>query len=112
MNGKLEKIRFQAYHNSAPPDEAPVYELSEEIFTAQLNPNSLNIQYAIEYDGEETQPIASEGTEPRYQRSMPTKLDFELMFDGTGVVPKPPEGILGALENVPMRAHSERPCRR
>lgn len=102
MKGKLEKIRFQAYHNSAPPDQPPVYELSEEVFTAQLNPGSLNIQYAIQYDGEQTQPIASEGSEPRYQRSVPTKIDFELMFDGTGVVPPPPEGIAGALENVPI----------
>jgi nucleoid-associated protein YgaU len=102
MDGKLEKIRFQAYYNSAQPDQPPVYELTKEIFTAQLNPNSLNIQYAIQYDGEQTQPIASEGREPRYQRSAPTQLDFELMFDGTGVVPSPPEGIAGALENVPI----------
>lgn len=101
MEGKLEKIRFQAYHNVAKPGEPTELVLSEDIFTAQLNPNSLNIRYAIQYD-EGQQPIGSEGEEPRYQRSSPTQIDFELMFDGTGVVPGPPEGIAGALENVPI----------
>ncbi|MFK7971334.1 MAG: peptidoglycan-binding protein [Bacteroidia bacterium] len=101
MDGKLNKITFKSYYNTSSDPAEPAYVYTGDEFTAQLNPESMNIRYANLYDGG-AKPIASEGSEPRYQGSSPVQLDFELLFDGTGVVPAPPEGPAGALANVPI----------
>lgn len=55
-----------------------------------INPEQYTQSYEIFYN--DTQAQGSPGGSPEYNRTPSDKLDFQLIFDGTGVVPSPLPG--------------------
>lgn len=98
--GKLEKMTFLELLSPSSSDEAP--QVNEQVsYVVQVNPNNQTLNQLLQYNYQQGQ--GRSGGEPRYCRSAPRTLQFELLFDGTGVVPPPPEvgdiPLLGAIES-------------
>jgi hypothetical protein len=94
--GKLEKLTLRAFKPSssakepAQPSDAP-----EDTYTVQVNPSSYTLNRLLTYSYQRGQGF-SKG-EAVYSDSPPVNLQFEFLFDGTGVVPKPSE-----LGDIPL----------
>lgn len=74
--------------------------LGSEQFDAMLNPSQFKLVRGIEYD---TDPALGQiGTEARFSAVKPETVSFELVLDGTGVVPGP--GVLPTLLPRPVTA--------
>jgi Contractile injection system tube protein len=102
--GKLEKMTIRELLPQSNPDEPR--QVSEDIsYVVQVNPSSYNLNQMLEYTYQQGQGFS--GAEARYSRSEPTTLQFEFLFDGTGVIPAPSEfgdiplvgGIASALSD-------------
>jgi hypothetical protein len=78
--GQLHKLKLEAFSK---PDFA-TGRIGE--FTAQVNPESYAITHTIEYN--EQQPQGTSGAPLPYVRSCPQSMEFEFIFDGSGVIPK------------------------
>lgn len=95
-SGKLSKMTIQAYQ---PPDAEGRMVLSEaeaDKYTVQVNPESYSVNYKVNYDYRPAH--GNSGSEAKYSNtSMPT-LNFEFLFDGTGVIP----AAAGPLDGVPI----------
>ncbi|MBF0383844.1 MAG: LysM peptidoglycan-binding domain-containing protein [Magnetococcales bacterium] len=77
--GNLEKMIIIAYS-----DEKFTSQVGDP-FTAYINPDKYSHTYKIKYN--ETQAQGSSGGSPDYNKTPPDKMNFELVFDGTGVLP-------------------------
>jgi hypothetical protein len=97
MSGQLLKMKIKALDQDGKATEDPDY-----IYEALVNPETYTINYEVEYNDPEMQPPATSGTELQHVRSRPPTLQFDFLFDGTGVVPKQLEGLAGALGGVPI----------
>jgi hypothetical protein len=62
----------------------------------QVNPESYRVDHEIKYDRREAH--GNSASKASYSFSSPKVLDFEFLFDGTGVIPPP----AGPLDNVPI----------
>lgn len=71
------------------------------IYDALVNPETYTIHHLVEYNPEPP-PAGSTGKDQQFVRSLPPTLQFDFLFDSTGVIPVPLEGIAGALSNVPV----------
>lgn len=80
--GQLQKMRIVAY-------KKPSYSESEKVddgeFNVKVNPTSYALNYEIEYD--EDQAPGTSNKVPKYNKSKPLVLEFEFLFDSTGVLP-------------------------
>ncbi len=94
--GKLEKMTLRAFLPQASPEDAPqVSESPEDTYVVQVNPNGYTLHHQLEYADRRGQ--GDSGSDAVYSGSEPTTLQFEFLFDGTGVVPPPSE-----LGDVPL----------
>lgn len=94
--GKLEKLKIQALLPAKNPDEPPQpSDVSEDTYVVQVNPSSSALSRLLEYSRHQGQ--GSSSSEAVYNRSPPVTLQFEFLFDGTGVVPPPSE-----LGDIPL----------
>lgn len=94
--GKLEKLTIRAYRPRTSPTERPVLSDAEgDSYVVQVNPNSYTVNYAIAYTDNQAQ--GASGSDAVYDRSEPVTLNFEFLFDGTGVVP-----ASSALSDIPL----------
>ncbi|MGK7908807.1 MAG: hypothetical protein AB4040_16485 [Synechococcus sp.] len=85
-SGKLEKLTIQAYlpqSNSDKPSQTS--DNPEDIYTVQVNPSTYTLNQAIEYSCQQGQ--GDTGSEAVYRKSAPITLQFDFLFDGTGVIP-------------------------
>lgn len=76
--GSLEKMKIQAFKDpkyNEPAGEESVY----------INPEQYSHSYQICWNDAQAQ--GSSGYSPKFNRMGPEKVTFELVFDGTGVVP-------------------------
>jgi len=101
--GKLEKLTIRAFLPQASPDEAPrVSKSPEDTYVAQVNPGSYTLDHLLRYADRRGQ--GDSGSDAVYSGSDPTTLTFDLLFDGTGVVPPPSEvgdvPVVGALASA------------
>jgi nucleoid-associated protein YgaU len=93
MSGKLEKLTIKAFEND-------VVTVSPDLtFTALVNPESFTVNHSVRYNAIQTP--GSAGTNQQYVSTAPPTLQINILFDGTGVLPLPLEGIAGALSGVP-----------
>ena len=92
-SGKLEKMILQALTTDEPPE---VSDADEDKYMVQVNPESYRVNYQINYDHQPAH--GTSGSEAKYANTSPPTLEFEFLFDGTGVVPAP----AGPLDNVPI----------
>ncbi len=99
--GKLEKMTIRELLPQSDPNEPR--QVNEEVsYVVQVNPNHQTLNQRLQYTYHEVQ--GSSGGEARYCRSEPRTLEFEFLFDGTGVVPPPSEfgdiPLVGAVESL------------
>src|SRR5262245_65745619 len=85
FSGNLEKMKVVAYQKS--DFTGWVGE-----FFVYINPEKYTQSYEICYN--DTQAQGSNTGTPDFNKIPSDKLDFELIFDGTGVVPSPIPGVL------------------
>jgi hypothetical protein len=93
---KLEKLTLRAFKPSTDPKaRLQPSDASEDAYTVQVNPSSYTLNHLLEYSYQRGQGMS--GSEAVYSGSPPTHLNFEFLFDGTGVVPKP-----STLGDIPL----------
>lgn len=92
-SGKLEKMIIQVLIAGKPPT---VSRLEADRYMALVNPESYKISYNVNYTCEPAH--GNSGSEAKYASTSPPTLEFDFLFDGTGVVPPP----AGPLDNVPI----------
>lgn len=94
--GKLEKMTIRAFLPQTNPDEPPqVSESPDDAYVVQVNPSSYTLNHVLNYSYRQGQGFSS--SEAAYSGSEPVTLQFEFLFDGTGVVRPPSE-----LGDVPL----------
>ena len=97
--GNLTKMTITALEPNPNPDSPPVPSSDKNnTFTVLVNPNTYRINYNLNYNRPQQQGASS--TAPQYVSSDPISIDFEVLFDGTGVIPKQPS--TNPLEGVPI----------
>lgn len=96
--GTLTKMSITALEADPAPDSPPVRSSNpDDTYSVLVNPNSYRINYAINYNRPQTPGNSS--APAQYVNSEPVSIDFEILFDGTGVIPRQPSG--NPLEGVP-----------
>lgn len=96
-SGKLEKMIIQAYQPQVSDDEKPVLsDEDDDKYMVQVNPEKYSVNYQVNYD--QRTAHGNSGNEAKYANTSPPTLQFEFMFDGTGVIP----ASAGPLDNVPI----------
>jgi Contractile injection system tube protein len=90
--GKLEKMTIRALLPGKPP---VVSDKPGDTYVVQVNPTSYTRNHRLRYADRRVPGRA--GQEAVYTSNEPTTLDFEFLFDATGVVPPPSE-----LGDVPL----------
>jgi hypothetical protein len=92
-SGKLEKMIIQALTTDEPPE---VSDAEDDKYMVQVNPESYKVHYQVNYDRQPTH--GTSGADAKYANTSPPTLEFEFLFDGTGVIPPP----AGPLDGVPI----------
>jgi nucleoid-associated protein YgaU len=93
---KLEKMTLRAFKPSASPhDPSQPSDAPEDSYTVQVNPSSYTLNHLLNYSYHRGQGFSA--SEAVYSDSPPVHLEFEFLFDGTGVVPKP-----STLGDIPL----------
>ena len=96
-SGKLEKMIINALKPSVSGDSVPeVSDADEDKYMVQVNPESYRVNYQVLYDRQEAH--GNSGSKAAYSHTPSPTLEFEFIFDGTGVIPAP----AGPLDNVPI----------
>lgn len=93
---KLEKLTLRAFKPAGGPDEPrQVSDASADSYTVQVNPSSYSFNRLVNYTYD--RGLGFTASEAKFAHTRPVHLDFEFLFDGTGVVPKP-----SALGDIPL----------
>lgn len=101
--GKLEKMTLRAFLPQTRPEDAPqVSDDPEDSYVVQVNPARYTLRHRLQYA--ERQGQGESGSDAVYSGSEPATLEFEFLFDGTGVVPPPSElgdvPVVGAIASA------------
>jgi hypothetical protein len=91
-SGSLEKMVMTAYTD----DSFSASSQKGEI-TVYINPEKYSHKYKICYN--DTQAQGSSAGSPEYDHTPADEVEFQLVFDGTGVVPTPLPGIIPYLQD-------------
>jgi len=91
--GKLEKLTLRALKPAK--DKKSLPQPTGESYTVQVNPSSYTLARRLTYTFHQGQGFSA--SEAVYSGSPPVNLQFEFLFDGTGVIPKPSE-----LGDIPL----------
>lgn len=89
MSGELKKLKIKA------KDEAGLE------YIALINPETYTVKQGVVYNPAPPAPGAT-GKDQQYNYTRPPDIQLDILFDSTGIVPKPLDGIAGALSGVPM----------
>lgn len=96
-NGKLEKMIVRAFRPQTTAGEKAELSTDEaDKYVVQVNPESYQINYQVNYDHRPAQ--GNSGSQAKYASTSPPTLEFDFLFDGTGVIP----AAAGPLDNVPI----------
>jgi hypothetical protein len=91
MPGELKKLKIKAFDKSG----------KELAYTALVNPETYIIRNKVNYNPAPP-PQGNPGKEQQYNNTSPPDIQFDFIFDSTGVIPKPLEGLAGALSGIPI----------
>lgn len=94
--GKLEKMIIQAYRPLKADCKPDISDSDDDKYMVQVNPETYRINYQVNYN--RPQILGASGSEGQYANTSPPTLEFDFLFDGTGVIPPP----AGPLDNVPI----------
>ncbi len=86
----LEKMTITAYEDSKFTKQVG------DPFQVYVNPEKYTHAYTIAYNNRQAQ--GSNGPSPDFNQIPPDKVNFELIFDGTGVIPGPTPGATPPVE--------------
>lgn len=89
MSGELKKLKIRA-------EDQP-----DLVYTALVNPESYTIKHGIVYNPS-APPAGVTGKDLQYHYTQPPDIQFDILFDSTGVIPQPLEGFAGALSGIPV----------
>jgi len=93
---KLEKLTLRAFKPAGKPDEPrQVSDAPQDSYTVQVNPNSYSLNRLVNYTYH--RGLGFTASEAKFADTAPVHLEFEFLFDGTGVVPKP-----STLGDIPL----------
>jgi hypothetical protein len=100
---KLEKLTLRAFKPQANANDPPQpSDDPKDCYAVQVNPSSYTLSYLLNYSYQRGQGFSA--GEAVYTDSPPIDLEFEFLFDGTGVIPKPaPLGdipLVGAIASA------------
>jgi len=95
-SGKLTKMVLQAYLPADAEGKMELSDAEEDKYTVQVNPESYTVNYKVNYDRRPAH--GNSGSEAKYANTTPPTLNFEFMFDGTGVIP----ALAGPLDGIPI----------
>jgi len=85
LKGNLKKLKIVSYTRADYSEDS-----RSLVYIATINPESYQLDYKIEYNGEQGQ--GTNGVQQRYLFTHPEELSFEFLFDATGVLPAPIQG--------------------
>ena len=91
MPGELKKLKIKAKDKSG----------KELVYTALVNPETYVIKQKVNYSPANP-PQGNPGKNQQYNFTSPPDIQFDFIFDSTGVIPKPLDGIAGALSGIPI----------
>jgi len=95
-NAKLEKLTLRAFKPMAKPDDKPeTSDAPGDSYTVQVNPSTYMLNRRVNYTY--NKGLGFTKGEAIHANNDPVYLDFEFLFDGTGVIPKP-----APLGDVPL----------
>ena len=95
-SGKLAKMTIQAFLPPNPDGTMDLSEAEEDKYTVLVNPETYSVSYRVNY--ERAPAIGNTSSEAKYANTSPPTLNFEFLFDGTGVIPM----SSGPLDGVPI----------
>ena len=95
QRGQLEKMMILAYNN---PDLADNHKVGDT-FVAMMNPEGYTLDYKVTFN--ESQGHGTSGTQQRFFAKPPEEMQFEFLFDNTGIIDGQPleEGMYDKVEN-------------
>jgi hypothetical protein len=92
----LEKLALRAFKPAGGKKEPrQVSDAPADSYTVQVNPSSYSLNRVVHYTYD--RGLGFTAGEAKFARTRPVHLDFEFLFDGTGVVPK-----ASALGDIPL----------
>ena len=91
MPGDLKKMKIKAFDKNG----------NELVYNALVNPETYTLKHEVVYNPS-CPPPGNPGKDQQYSHTQPDNLQFDFLFDSTGVIPKPLEGIAGALSGIPI----------
>lgn len=91
MIENVSKLKILSYAD-------PKMRIPEGFMNVMLNPDGYNQRIHIQYS--EKQAPGTTGSLPKFSKKEPDKIDFELLFDRTGVVNGLPVGLMGVDEDI------------
>src|SRR5438270_677363 len=91
MPGELKKLKIKAKDVSG----------KELVYSALINPVNYVVRQKINYNPAPP-PQGNPGKNQQYNNTSPPDIQFDFIFDSTGVVPKPLDGLAGALSGIPI----------
>lgn len=95
-SGKLEKMIITAHDGIDSGGKPKLSTKEQDRYMVQVNPESYRVNYKYNYDRQPSH--GNSGSEAKYAFTEPPTLEFEFLFDGTGVIPP----SAGPLDNVPI----------
>ena len=100
---KLEKLTLRAFKPLTKTGDKPeTSDAAEDCYTVQVNPSSYTLNRRVNYTY--NKGLGFTKGEAIHANDDPVDLDFEFLFDGTGVIPKPaPLGdipLVGAIASA------------
>ncbi len=94
--GQLEKMTIRAFLPTRPSDEVPtVSKLDADSYVVQINPSSYTFNSVLNYSKRQGQ--GDSASDAVFSSSRPTTMNFNFVWDATGVVPPP-----SALGGIPV----------
>lgn len=99
MSGELKKMKVQAIDE----DGNVLKDKSGKdlVYFALVNPETYSVTNKVVYSPT-CPPPGNSGKKLQFAHSNPGSLQFDFLFDSTGVIPKPLDNIAGALSGVPL----------
>ena len=91
--GELKKLTIKAY-----TDEKYNSPVEGGEFTTLVNPEKYVVVYKPEYEEQQGQGTSTK--QPNFLRIAPQELDFELLFDSTGVIDGKPNKKDGIIDQI------------
>ena len=91
MPGELKKLKLKAFDKTG----------KELVYVALVNPETYIVRNRVNYNPAPPPP-GNPGKDQQYNNTSSPDIQFDFIFDSTGVIPKPLTGVAGALSGVPV----------